>query len=290
MAQTFQFGKRERRDILKIIVGSLLLGFSLNIFFEPYNLVAGGITGLGIVIKELSGRWFGWEVPLWLSNILLNAPLFIGAYFLQGKLFVIKTGFSTLMLSLGLYISKSWGYYSGELLINAVYGGVMGGAGIGLVLSASATTGGTDLLASILHHIFKYISVPAYLFVIDALIITLSIIVFGVNLALYAIIGIYLTSWLADKVVDGLHYSKALFIISDRSEEITQRLLKETDRGVTGIPVVGKYTGQSREMLYVVMSVKETVEAKRIVKEIDPTAFMMITDTQEVLGEGFSEH
>ena len=98
------------------------------------------------------------------------------------------------------------------------------------------------------------------------------------------------TCLLYTSVVDGLHYSKALFIISDCSQEIAERLIKELDRGATGIGVTGKYTGQQREMLFVVMSVKETVTAKRIVKELDPGAFMMITDTKEVLGEGFTEH
>lgn len=282
--------KNKWLDLIKIMIGAALLGFSLNIFFEPYHLVAGGITGLGIVLKELTGRWTGWELPLWMSNILLNVPLFIGAYVLQGRKFILRTGFATLMLSLALYLSKNWGYFGGDLLINTVYGGVMGGVGIGLVLSASATTGGTDLLASILHHFTRHISVTVYLFIVDAVIIVLSILVFGVNLALYAIIGIYLTSRVADWVVDGLHYSKALFIISDCSQEIAERLIKELDRGATGIGVTGKYTGQQREMLFVVMSVKETVTAKRIVKELDPGAFMMITDTKEVLGEGFTEH
>lgn len=290
MKRSWKWDRRMGIDFGKITLGALLLGFSLNMFFEPYNLVAGGITGLGMVLKELSLRWFGWELPLWLSNILLNAPLFIGGYFLQGRAFILKTGYATMILSLGLYLSSSWGYYEGDLLINTVYGGVIGGAGIGLVLSASATTGGSDLLASILHYFTRHISVAVYLFLVDGIIIVLSILVFGVNLALYAIIGIYLTSWVADKVVDGLHYSKALFIISDQNEEISKRLLEELERGATGIPVIGKYTGEQREMLYVVMSVKETVIAKRIVKEVDPSAFMMITDTKEVLGEGFSEH
>lgn len=284
------WGRREWMDMVKLTIGALLLGISLNMFFEPYNLVAGGITGLGIVLKELSVRWFGWELPLWLSNILLNAPLFVGAFFLQGRTFVLRTGYATAILSLGLYISRDWGYFGGDLLINTVYGGVVGGAGIGLVLSASATTGGTDLLASILHYFNRHISIATYLFIIDALIIVASILVFGVNLALYAIIGIYLTSLVADKVVDGFHYSKALFIISDRSQEITQRLIHELDRGVTGIRVTGQYTGEERKMLYSVMSVKETVVAKRIVKELDPRAFMVITDTKEVLGEGFMEY
>ena len=290
MEKTWRWDRRMWTDLCKITAGALILGFSLNMFFEPYNLVAGGITGLGIVLKEMSLRWFGWELPLWLSNILLNAPLFIGGYFLQGRAFILKTGYATMVLSVGLYLSADWGYYGGDILINTVYGGVMGGAGIGLVLSASATTGGTDLLASILHYFMRHISVAVYLFLVDGVIIVLSILVFGINLALYAIIGIYLTSWVADKVVDGLHYSKALFIISDKSEEISGRLLRELSRGGTGIPVVGKYTGEPREMLYIVMSVKETVVAKRVVKEVDPNAFMMITDTKEVLGEGFSEH
>ena len=290
MEKTWRWDRRMWTDLCKITAGALILGFSLNMFFEPYNLVAGGITGLGIVLKEMSLRWFGWELPLWLSNILLNAPLFIGGYFLQGRAFILKTGYATMVLSVGLYLSADWGYYGGDILINTVYGGVMGGAGIGLVLSASATTGGTDLLASILHYFMRHISVAVYLFLVDGVIIVLSILVFGINLALYAIIGIYLTSWVADKVVDGLHYSKALFIISDKSEEISGRLLRELSRGATGIPVVGKYTGEPREMLYIVMSVKETVVAKRVVQEVDPNAFMMITDTKEVLGEGFSEH
>ena len=275
-------------DYVKIVAGAFILGISLNVFFEPCHLVAGGVTGLGIIIKELGSR-AGIDLPLWLTNILLNAPLFIGAFFLNGRRFILRTAAATVALSASLYLTVSWAYDSGELLINALYGGVVGGIGIGLVLSASATTGGTDLLASILHHFFRHLSVPRLLFVADLVVIVLSVVVFGMNLALYAIIGIFLTSFVADQYLDGVHFSKAFYIISDHSQEIAEALMKELDRGVTGIPVEGKYTGTRREMLYVVMSVRESARAKQIVKTIDPKAFMMVADTKEVLGEGFSE-
>ena len=210
-------------DLLKIMIGSMLLGFSLNIFFEPYHLVAGGITGLGIVLKELTGRWTGWELPLWMSNILLNVPLFIGAYVLQGRKFILRTGFATLMLSLALYLSKNWGYFGGDLLINTVYGGAMGGVGIGLVLSASATTGGTDLLASILHHFTRHISVTVYLFIVDAVIIVLSILVFGVNLALYAALPAFSGRFLSPRFF--FPHRKPLFcIFPDRLQHLVREL------------------------------------------------------------------
>ena len=280
---------RVARSYALIIIGSCILGFSLNVFFEPCNLVAGGITGLSIIIKELGAR-VGIDVPLWLSNLVLNIPLFIGAYFLNGQKFILRTAVATLTLSFALYISQNWGYDSGELLINAVYGGVTGGIGIGLVLTASATTGGTDLLAAIIHYFCRHLSTAMLLFACDFVIMVLSVLVFGMNLALYALIGVFLNSWIADRLVDGFNYSKALFIISDHSEEISSRLMQELDRGVTGIPVYGKYTGKQREMLLVVTSLRQAANAKRIVREIDPNAFLIVTDSNEVLGEGFADH
>lgn len=276
-------------DGIRIFAGAFILGLAINIFFEPYHIVAGGITGLGMVLREVLGRR-GVEVPLWLANLVLNVPLFIGAYFLHGRKFILRTGFAMASLTLSLYVSVSWGYDSGEVLINAIYGGILSGIGCGLVFAARATTGGTDLLAAILHYFIRHLSVAALTFFTDFAVIVASVLVFGMNLALYAIIGIYITAWVADRVVDGFHYSKAIFIISEKSNEIAARLMEELNRGATGIPAVGKYTGASKEMLYVVTSTREAVHAKRIVQEVDPRAFMMLTDTKEVLGEGFTEY
>ncbi len=276
-------------DGIRIIAGAFILGLAINIFFEPCHIVAGGITGLGMVIREVLIRR-GIDVPLWLANLVLNVPLFVGAYFINGRKFIVRTGIAMASLTLSLYISASWGYKGGETLINAIYGGILSGIGCGLVFSAQATTGGTDLLAAILHHFIRHLSVASLLFFTDFAVIVLSVLVFGMNLALYAIIGIYITSWVADRVVDGFHYSKAIFIISEKSDEIAARLMAELNRGATGIPAVGKYTGASKEMLYVVTSAREAVNAKRIVREVDPRAFMMLTDTKEVLGEGFGEY
>ena len=161
--------------------------------------------------------------------------------------------------------------------------------GLGIVFVAQATTGGTDLIAAIIQHFWKHYSIADIMQVLDALIVIAGASIFGIQMALYAIIAIYLVSKVSDGLIEGLKFSKAAFITTERPEELSAVLMKELDRGVTGISARGMYSGDKKNMLFCVVARKEIVRLKEVTLELDPGAFVIVTDAREVLGEGFIE-
>ena len=276
-------------DLIKIIAGSAILALGLDLFFAPSDIVTGGVTGIGIILKDITERTLGHGLPLSVSNLLINIPLLILAWIVKGKRFIAKTAVSTFALSLFLYLFESITYTSGDMMINTIFGAVLSGIGLGFVFSAEATTGGTDLIAAVVQHFNKHLSVATLLMVVDGIVVLAGILVFGIDKTLYAIIGVYLTSAISDRVVDGLHYSKAIYIISDMGEEIAAEIMKQIDRGVTGFHGQGMYTHKEKEILLCTASAKESVHIKQIVRSIDRSAFMIVMDAHEVYGEGFVE-
>lgn len=285
--------KQKFFEYLIIIIGTTSLAIAINVFFEPFNLVTGGVSGLSIIIKSLADTKFGVDIPLWLTNLVLNAPLFIAGIKVLGLKMLKRTIFATLYLSIALYYTK---FIPIDLLMDidpvliAVFGGTLSGFGIGLVFSSFATTGGTDLLATIINKYIRSISVSKLLFVLDTAIILGGIFMFGINKAMYAIIAVYITSKVIDSVLEGLSFSKAVFIISEYSRDIAQRILHELDRGVTGLSGRGMYTLNDKEVLLCVVSRKQIIQLKDIVKSTDNNAFLLVFDTRETLGEGFQSN
>ena len=176
-----------------------------------------------------------------------------------------------------------------DLLLSALYGGLIVGTGIGLVFVAQATTGGTDLIAALIQHFLRHYSTASIMWILDTLIVLFGAYLFGIQMTLYAIIAIYLTSRVADGLIDGLKFSKAAFIITEDPDQVATLLMEDLDRGVTGISATGMYSGTAKNMLFCVVSKKEIVMLKELTKECDPNAFVIVTDVREVLGEGFIE-
>lgn len=277
-------------DYLYIVIGCLLVAISYNIVYEPMEMVVGGVTGLGVVIKSLTGYLIDGGVPLWLTNIVINIPLFVMAIFVKGKDFGGRSLFATFTLSVALYATQGLPVLTDQLLLGSVFGAVIAGAGLGMVFSAFSTTGGTDLAASLLQHIFKHISVARLMMALDGMIIIFAVFVFGIEKSLYAIISAYVTAKVIDAILDGLHFSKLAFIISDHYKEIADTVIGELDRGITGLSGEGMYTSNTKNVLFCVVSKREIVQVKEMVRQIDKNAFIIVTDVREVLGEGFKEY
>jgi uncharacterized membrane-anchored protein YitT (DUF2179 family) len=284
------FKKTKVGHYLLIIVGTLLMAASVNLVYDPLELVTGGVTGLAIVIKKVTSVWIEGGVPIWLTNILLNIPLFLAAWLIRGKTFLKNTFFATVSLSVALYIVPPFDIVHEDYLLAAVFGGVLGGAGLGLVFVTLASTGGTDLLAMVIHKFKPYYTVPQILTVIDGVIVLAGVISFGLHKALYAIIAVFITAKVSDGILEGLKFAKMAYIISDYYDEIAQVILKELDRGVTGISATGMYSNKDKKMLFCVVSKKEIVELTDIVAKIDSKAFIIVSDAREVMGEGFREY
>lgn len=272
-------------DYFLMVLGAFIMGFAIKNIYDPLNLVTGGVSGLAIIIKSKAG------IPLWLTNTLLNIPLFLASYRIKGWKFIKRTLVSTVSLSLSLYIIPEIVLMpADDMLLSALFGGLISGVGSGLVFMTQATTGGTDMLAALVQKAMPHYSVPQIMEVLDAAIVLTGAAVFGFRPALYALIAIYAVTRMSDGILEGMKFSKMVYIISDHFGEIAKVIMEEMDRGVTGLNAEGMYSGNAKKMLCCVVSRKEISQIKEIVREYDPRAFVIVSDVREVLGEGFIEY
>lgn len=282
-----------KKNVIKeyffIFLGTFCMAAATNIFFESNNLVTGGITGLSIVIQFLGAKFFNFPVPLWLTTIVLNIPLLILGMRINGFKFILRTIISIIFLSTMLALTKNFKVDELDLTISAIYGGFLTGIGIGLVFRNNSTTGGTDLAANIIKSKYKQFPVALIMFSIDACIIATGFVTFGAANAMYAIIAEFITSRVLDMMLEGFLFSKSVFIISERTDEIADKILNQMNRGVTSLIGRGMYTKKEKNILFCVMNNKEVFNLKIMMKEIDPNAFIIVTDAHEVLGSGFRE-
>ena len=269
-------GKRSQLlEYLMIIAGTGLMALAINSVFDASGMVTGGFSGIAIIIKAGSQGIIDGGIPLWVTNMSLNIPLFLIGWKINGFSFVKKALIGEIALSTWLAIEPVWNLAGNDLLLAALYGGVIQGVGIGLVFLGGGTTGGTDMMAAIIQKYLQHYSIAQIMQVIDAGVVLVGMYVFGIHKALYAIIAVYLVTKVSDGLIEGLKFSKAAYII--------------TARGVTGISARGMYSGQDKLMLFCVVNKKEIVMLKEKVDEIDPEAFVIVTDAREVHGEGFIE-
>lgn len=277
-------------DYLFIFMGTGIMALAIQCIFEPIGLVTGGFSGIAIIIRKMTAGIVEGGVPLWLTNLALNVPVFIAALIIKGRKFLGRTVIGTVLLSFWLYVIPQVDLTQGDYMLSAVFGGVITGIGIGFVLLAKATTGGTDMVSALIQKYVRHYSVVQILQVIDGMVVLAGLYVFGLKPALYAIVAIFITSKVSDALMEGMKYSKAAFIITDYYKEIADAIMTQLDRGLTGLDAMGMYSGDKKTVLYCVVSKKEIVELKDIVAKIDPKAFVIVTDAREVFGEGFLEN
>lgn len=276
-------------DYLMIIVGTGLMSLAINSVFDAAGMVTGGFSGIAIIIKAWTKNLIEGGIPLWVTNCVLNLPLFVIAWKVRGFSFIKRAILGEISLSVWLAIQPVWNLAGNDLLLSALYGGVIQGVGIGLVFLGGGTTGGTDMMAAIIQKFLKHYSIAQIMQVIDAMVVLVGMYVFGVHKALYAIIAVYLVTKVSDGLIEGLKFSKAAYIITGKPKEISDMIINDLDRGVTGINAKGMYSGQDKLMLFCVVNKKEIIMLKEKVDEIDPDAFVIVTDAREVHGEGFIE-
>ena len=283
--------RRYAKDYLLIIVGVFLLAYAVVAFFQPHYMVTGGVSGLAVIIADYSYRWLGWEIPLWLTNLTFNVPLFIiGAFILKGES-IVKSAFATAFFTAALFFVQFLPVPDNDIVLATVFGGVVAGVGVGLVLRALATTGGTTLAGAILHNaLFKHISVAKLIFVVDGLIVILGLVAFGPVATMYAIAAIYVSTKAMEAVLEGMNFAKAAFIISEESETIAHHVMANLERGATELKGRGMFTKQDKNVLICVVNSKELIKLKQLVSDIDASAFVIVADVREVLGEGFKPH
>ncbi|HHV30249.1 YitT family protein [Acetivibrio mesophilus] len=289
------------KDYLLITTGSIITAISINAFMVPYKIAPGGVSGIATVIYYLTDA----KLPVGTAMLILNIPLFLIGIRLIGKKFIIKTLYGTILLSLLVdmtqpltdyfvtnYLARVEEYqYSPDILLYSIFGGLLMGAGLGLVFKSGATTGGTDLAARIVNHFVPTFTMGQTLLFIDTGIIVFAAFVFrSFQLALYAIVTLYISSKIIDAILEGVSFAKALLIISDSPQTIATSILKDLDRGVTALKGKGMFTGEDKEVLFCVVQRRQIPMVKKIVREVDKKAFIVLTDIREVLGEGFQTY
>ena len=271
-------------EIIILIVGCLLMGVSINMFLNPFNIAPGGLTGVSIIINTLT------NIPIWLINISFDIPLFLFAFRILGKKDGIKTllGIAFLTLSLKLTENLANVQATTDVLLSSITGGIILGVALGLIFRINGSTGGTDLIGLLLNKSFPSLSVPVLMGAADGCVVILSGIVSrNIEIALYSAISLYIIVKVSNVMVEGLNTSTSFMIISDKYFEIGEGIKSELKRGATILRGEGLYTGNEKNVLLVVVSKKEVVTLKKLVKQIDANAFIIITDIFEVLGEGF---
>lgn len=281
-----------KKEFLMILLGVTILALGINWFTSPLGLVTGGLSGVTIMVKEVSEKTLGYGIPLWITNFVLNIPLFAISIKQRGFKFAKKSLWSVGLLTCALWYTEFIPNIldvQGDLLLGGVFGGAIIGLGIGIVLRAGATTGGTDMLATIIKFKHSRFPIAKVMLCIDAVIILTGMLIFGSMKAMYAIIAVFITSKVITWVLEGLNYAKAAFIMSEKNEEIAHAIMNKIPRGVTGIKAKGMYTKADKDMLFVVVSQKEITRLRDMVREIDANAFVTIADVREVLGQGFIE-
>jgi len=286
-------------SLLQVFFGSLILALSMNIFLIPYKIAPGGVSGIATVIYHVSGE----RIPVGIAMLAMNIPLFLAGMKIKGRNFIIKSTLGAVFLSVIIDLTEPWisrlrdiimaasDYSQTDILLFALAGGFTSGIGLGFVFKEDATTGGTDMAASLLHRAFPWIPVGTLLIVLDGLVVLLATVVFkSFRLGLYAVVTLFISAKTLDRFLDGLNFAKSLMIISKESEKIAKALMENIDRGVTGLYGKGMYTDNQYMILLCVVKKEEIHRVKNEVRKIDPNAFVLLTDVREVLGEGFTSH
>ena len=280
-----EYLRTHKREILmayaQIFIGSVIGAAAYPAFLIPNNIAPGGLTGVATILNYLAG-W-----PVGITALVLNIPLFLIGYRTMGKVFAFRSLVATALFTILIDILPLKPV-SEDPLLGTLFGGVVLGIGLGLILRGGATTGGSDMVARMVHRRFSFITVGMFLFALDFLVVLAAAVFIGGTQALYAMIDIYVCGRVIDAVMVGFGGNKACFVMTDAWQKITGRVLTEIGRGCTWLEAKGAYSGTPRPVVMCVMSRQEMTTLKRIVQEEDEKAFMFITEAHEALGEGFS--
>lgn len=271
------------RDYAYLTAGAVLVAVAVNMFMEPNKVVLAGIAGVAMLFHYV------FHVPVGMTNIVLNVPIFLaGMLWAGGFRFLVRTVYATAVMSFAIdLLAPVLPEVTTDALTYTIFGGLVDGLGTGLVLRGAGSTGGTDIIALILNK-YRGISFGSVFLVVNSVILLLGIPVVGLPPVLLALILNYISARVVDVVQEGPKFARTAIIISDRHEAIRQAVLMELRRGATMWEGIGAYTGQSRKVLYTVISRTQVSVLRRIVAAIDPKAFVAVQETVDVMGEGFS--
>lgn len=271
-------------ESLGTVVGAAIMAFGVSSFLLPNQLSSGGIAGIATITYYLL------KIPMGTMIMIINVPLFLFAGYKIGKEFFIKSLIGTISLSVFIDILDKYPPITTDRFLACIYGGVIIGIGTAIILKVGSSTGGTELIANLIKTYNPHISISRYLTIIDVVIILLNVIFFQhIEIGLYSAIAIYLYGKLVDIIFEGIYFTKLLFIISDKNEEISNAIGAEVKRGVTGLYGKGMYSNKEKLVLICAASRGDVYRIKDIAKRIDSRSFIVVANAREVLGKGFKE-
>ena len=277
---------KSMRNVLLIILGSLLFAVGFDMFLQPNQINVGGVSGIGQILGHVTG--FG-TVALW--SLLINVPLFLLSIRNVGREFFVGSLLGMLLSNLFLEVFNRVPPPVTEPLLGALYGGLLTGIGLGFVFAVGASTGGSDILARLLRPKFPGLPIGRIMLSLDIITITLAGLVFGdINKTLYSAVTLYVSSVALDAVVYGLDYSTVALIISDQQERISRTICDRLERGVTLLNGEGYYSGQPKKVMLTAIKKRQAAELKQLVAAIDPDAFIILQEAHQVLGDGFKRY
>ena len=264
-----------------MVIGALVTAASFSWFFLPYDVAPGGVTGIATVISSLTGLSVG------LLSFLINVPLFLAGWRQVGWRFAVRSFIAMVLLSLFIDLLPQVNP-AGDIMLATVFGGVLLGVGLGMVVRAGATTGGTDMAAKMLHRLAGFLSIATILFIIDATVVIIAAMAFGIQAGLWALIALFISSKAMDVVIKGFNTAMQFLIITREPDEIVRRIHGDLDRGCTRLKAFGTYSGEEMGALLCVVARTEAARLKKVIAEADPNAFVTVCDVHEALGEGFT--
>lgn len=273
---------KEIKKLSAVFIGEFICALAITFFFIPHKLLSGGVGGIGIMLEYLT------DISSGIFMFVINIPLFIFGFIKLKNNFMIHTFISATILSLYLFLLKMFktDFMIHDIFLSSVFGGAINGIGMGLLFRNSASQGGLDILALIAKKTWN-INISSALMAMNFIIISIASALFGIEKGMYTIVSMYVAYHVMDVVINGFDDKKQIIIISDKSSEISDKIMSEIHRGVTLLDARGAYTGNVKEVIYCVVNNRQIIQVKEIVNSTDATAFMSISNMTEVKGKGF---
>ncbi len=273
---------KKRTSLLVTLMGTLVTGFAIGAFLTPNKVVGGGASGISTILYHTLG------VPPGLGFFAVNVIFLLAGFSVLGKEFIWKTLLGITLLSIFTQVFNAFPIYTDNMILSAVFGGGLYGIGIGMAFAAGASTGGTDIIGRIIQTKISHIPIGKMLMLVDGIIIAISFVIFrNIELTLFGILTLFVSSFSIDFVISKLNVSRIAFVITDHGEEIAQELVSTSPRGVTLIDVKGVYTDSEKQMLFCALKESETEAFQKKILSIDSTAFIVFSESQRIKGNGF---
>ena len=273
------------KEVVATILGTIIIAIAISLFLLPNELSAGGFAGIATIFYYIL------NIPVGVTLLILNVPLFLLSIYKIGKGFLVKSIIGTISLSIFTDIIDGFPAVTDDKILACVYGGILMGIGTAIILKAVSSTGGSDLLGVLLKKYNPRIEIGKAIVITDCIIVILNVIFLeNIEIGLYSAIAIYLSGFMIDIIFEGIFFSKMMIIVSDKSEEISKEIECKVNRGVTGLYGKGIYTNTDKLVLLCAVSRRDVADIKEIIKKIDKNAFVIVTNSREVLGYGFKKN